>query len=152
MLRLSKGKRATGSIKQLPEDFKVEEITQNGTILKLDTKYSARRSLGVEAKEGEFTVFVMQKTTGTPPMLSSPWRRCTQQGHQIGGICRHKGQNRAVDPALQHIRSHARADEGDKDKGRKDKRGMEIDSKIELGMLAGNHFTITVRNVKNRNR
>lgn len=62
MLRLSKEERAIGSIKQAPEDFRVEEITSNGTILKLDTQYSPAQLGMQEVPEGKFTLFVLQKT------------------------------------------------------------------------------------------
>ncbi len=62
MLRLAKGKRAKGIIKSRPEDFRVEEITANGTVLEIGKHYSPE-ILGMNNEpEGKFSVFVMQKT------------------------------------------------------------------------------------------
>ena len=61
MLRLSKGERALGTIKNSAEDFIVEEIAQNGTPMNIDTQY-APDVLGMQPDpEGKFSVFVMQK-------------------------------------------------------------------------------------------
>ncbi len=52
---LSKSKGIHGSIKNSPEDFIVEEIGLNGTILEVN------KQLTSEGKEGEFTHFILQK-------------------------------------------------------------------------------------------
>lgn len=61
MLRLSKGKRAKGVIKSVPEDFRVEEITQTGFTLELGKTYSPSMLGLEELQEGRFSVFVLQK-------------------------------------------------------------------------------------------
>lgn len=61
MLTLSKSKGIGGKIKQSPEDFVVEEITKNGTVLKLDKTYTAD-DIGAETlQSGKFSEFVLQK-------------------------------------------------------------------------------------------
>ena len=86
MLRLSKGNRAKGSIKQFPEDFKVEEIAQNGTILKLDTEYSPEQ-LGMPASgDGRFTIFVLQKTNWNTAYALKMVAKATHRGIKSAGF------------------------------------------------------------------
>ena len=60
MLTLSKTDGIGGTIKNRPEDFVVEEITATGAVLEQGTVYGPER-LGMEPKDGDFAVFVMQK-------------------------------------------------------------------------------------------
>jgi tRNA pseudouridine13 synthase len=148
MLRLSKGKRATGSIKGAPEDFKVEEIASNGTILKIDSSYGPEQ-LGVEAKDGEFTVFVMQKTGwNTAHALKSIAQRANRGIKSVGFA----GTKDRIAQSTQLCSIFGATPEqisAIRIKDIKINGAWKSDSKIELGMLAGNHFTITVRNVGN---
>ncbi len=52
--------QAKGTIKKTPEDFIVEEIAENGTVMELGKKYSAG-DLGFVEEDGVFTLFVLQK-------------------------------------------------------------------------------------------
>ncbi|MDE1866037.1 MAG: tRNA pseudouridine(13) synthase TruD [Candidatus Micrarchaeota archaeon] len=146
MLRLSKGKRAKGAIKGAPEDFKVEEISSNGTTLKIGTSYRPEQ-LGLEEREGNFTIFVMQKTGwNTAHALKSIAQKANRGMKSIGfagtkdrisqstQLCSIFG---AEPDLIRQIRIKDIQING----------AWKYDSKIELGMLAGNHFTITVRNV-----
>ena len=61
MLTLSKTEGIGGAIKQMAEDFVVEEITENGTVLEINEQYKAK-DLGMQVDGGgKFTVFVLQK-------------------------------------------------------------------------------------------
>ncbi|MCL4403697.1 tRNA pseudouridine(13) synthase TruD [Candidatus Marsarchaeota archaeon] len=61
MHRLSKQRRQAAALKQSPEDFVVEEITESGQILEVGRAYDAE-SAGMSASDdGKFTTFVLQK-------------------------------------------------------------------------------------------
>ena len=59
MLRFSKRRRAAGEVKASPDDFVVNEITQNGTVL--SHKEHSPEELGFKVGSGSFAVFVMRK-------------------------------------------------------------------------------------------
>jgi tRNA pseudouridine13 synthase len=146
MLRLSKGKRATGTIKGSPEDFKVEEIASNGIVLKIGQHYTAAELGFQEAPEGQFTVFIMQKTGwNTAQALKSVAQRANRGLKSVGfaGTKDRMSQSTQLcsifgpEPAqISNIKIKDIAING----------AWKSDSKVELGMLAGNRFTITVRN------
>ncbi len=61
MLKLSQSEGIAGKIKESPDDFVVEEIAKNGTVLKVNQKIMPE-ALGVQTSpDGKFVVFVMQK-------------------------------------------------------------------------------------------
>lgn len=146
MQRLSRGKRATGSIKQFPEDFKVEEITTNGTILKLDTDYTAEQ-LGMGANDGKFTVFVLQKTNWNTALALKMVARAAHRGIKSAGFAGTKDRISQSTQLCSMFGAEPDQLKTVKIKDIKINGAWKHDSKIELGLLAGNHFTIKVRDV-----
>ena len=61
MENLSKIKKVKAEIKRAPEDFLVQEITANGTILSLDKAYLPGELGFSEQESGKFVVFILQK-------------------------------------------------------------------------------------------
>jgi tRNA pseudouridine13 synthase len=152
MLRISKGNRATGSIKQFPEDFRVEEITQNGTVLQLDRQYSPSE-LGMEAKEGGgFVVFVLQKTNWNTAHALKEVARATHRGMKSVGFAGTKDRVSQSTQLCSMFGAEPEQLNGLRIKDIKINGAWKYDAKIELGMLAGNRFTIKVRNVKGADR
>jgi tRNA pseudouridine13 synthase len=146
MLRISKGNRAKGSIKQFPEDFRVEEITQNGTVLKLDTEYTAE-ALGMAQKEGPFTIFVMQKTSWNTAHALKMVAKVTHRGIKSAGFAGTKDRISQSTQLCSMFGAEPEQLKGVRIKDIKINGAWKGDAKIELGMLAGNHFTIKVRDV-----
>jgi tRNA pseudouridine13 synthase len=144
MLRLSKGKRASGSIKRSPEDFKVEEITSNGTVLKIGAKYGPEQ-LGFEGKDGEFTVFVMQKTGWNTTQALKAIAQKANRGVKSVGFAGTKDRIAQSTQLCSLFGSEPDKVSSIKIKDILINGAWKSDSKIELGMLSGNHFTITVR-------
>jgi tRNA pseudouridine13 synthase len=147
MLRLSKGKRATGSIKSSPEDFKVEEITQNGTILKLDTKYTPAE-LGLEEKEGEFAMFVMQKYNWNTTQALQNVAQKVHRGIKSTGFAGTKDKTAQSTQLCSIFGADLELLRSINLKDVKINGAWKSDKKMELGMLSGNHFTITIQNAK----
>jgi tRNA pseudouridine13 synthase len=145
MLGLS-GKRATGSIKQAPEDFRVEEITPNGVILKLDTEYSPDQ-LGMQASDGKFTVFVLQKTNWNTAHALKMVAKATHRGIKSAGFAGTKDRIAQSTQLCSMFGAEPEQLKGVRIKDIKINGTWKSDAKIELGMLAGNHFTIRVRDV-----
>lgn len=145
MLRLSKGKRATGSIKSSPEDFKVEEITQNGAILRLDTKYGPAE-LGLEEKEGEFAVFVLQKNNWNTTQALQAVAKKVHRGIKSVGFAGTKDKTSQSTQLCSIFGADPQLLKEINLKDVKINGAWKSDSKVELGMLSGNHFTITIKN------
>ena len=83
MLRLSRGRRVAGAIKASPEDFVVNEITQNGTVL--SQKEHSFEELGLKGGSGSFAVFVMRKRNwNTIQALKEAARSCGRGAGSIG--------------------------------------------------------------------
>ena len=149
MLRLSKGNRAKGSIKQFPEDFRVEEITQNGTILKLDTEYSAEQLGMQEPDDGKFTIFVLQKTNWNTAHALKMVAKATHRGIKSAGFAGTKDRIAQSTQLCSMFGAEPEQLKGVRIKDLKINGAWKGDEKVELGMLAGNHFTIKVRGVSN---
>lgn len=146
-----KGNRATGSIKQFPEDFRVEEITENGTVLEIDRQYSPAE-LGVEAKDGDFAVFVLQKTNWNTASALKMVARATHRGMKSAGFAGTKDRISQSTQLCSMFGAEPEQLSGLKIKDLRINGAWKHDSKIELGMLAGNRFTIRIRDVKGADR
>ncbi len=85
MLRLSGYERQLGQIKNSPDDFIVQEICENGTVLELNKTYDSA-DLGYEdILEGKFVSFVMQKRNwNTAQALVEIAKHCHRGKSSIG--------------------------------------------------------------------
>lgn len=145
MLGLS-GKRATGSIKQAPEDFRVEEITSNGVTLELDREYSADQ-LGMQPSDGKFTVFVLQKTNWNTAHALKMVAKATHRGIKSAGFAGTKDRISQSTQLCSMFGAEPEQLKGVRIKDIKINGAWRSDDKIELGMLSGNRFAIKVRDV-----
>lgn len=85
MLRLSKYERQKGQIKNSPDDFIVQEICENGTVLELNKTYGAADLGYEEIVDGKFVSFVMQKKNwNTAQALAEIARHCHRGKSSIG--------------------------------------------------------------------
>lgn len=144
MMRLSKGKLAKGTIKASPEDFKVEEIAENGTILKLDSKYEPQQLGFEEKKDGEFTLFVMQKSGWNTSQALKAIAQKANKGLKSTGFA---GTKDRISQSTQMCSIFGAEPEQLRSIRIKDisiNGAWKSDQKMELGMLAGNHFTIKI--------
>ena len=145
MLRLSKGSRARGRIKSTADDFRVEEIARNGTILGIGNEIRAE-SLGMdENPEGKFALFVMQKRDWNTTQALKTLARRMRRGIKSTGFAGTKDRTsvstqlcsmfgvRAHD--LRHIHVKDIAING----------AWQSSTGIRIGDLLGNRFSITVR-------
>jgi tRNA pseudouridine13 synthase len=145
MLRLAKGQMAQGTIKSKAEDFVVEEITSNGTVLEVGKTYSPD-ILGLgEDLEGRFLIFVMQKTNWNTAQALKTLARKFRRGIKSTGFAGTKDRT-SVSTQLCSIfglkpqelaRVHI--------KDIKINGAWQGSDKVEMGGLLGNRFGITVR-------
>ncbi len=147
MLRLSKGKRATGTIKQSPEDFRVEEITPNGTVLELGREFTAPTLGMAEPADGKFTVFVLQKTNWNTASALKAIAKATHRGIKSAGFAGTKDRISQSTQLCSMFGAEPEQLRGVRIKDIRINGAWRHDAKIELGMLAGNRFTIKVRGV-----
>lgn len=144
MLRLSKSERARGVIKADAEDFKVEEITQNGIVLEIGKTYS-HEDLGLAEEEGNFSVFVMQKKNWNTIQALKAIAKRFRRGVKSTGFAGTKDRT-SVSTQLCSIF-------GVKPEQLLDMHIKDISingawnsaSKIEMGKLLGNRFLIRIK-------
>lgn len=147
MLRLAKGQRARGAIKSRAEDFLVEEITGNGTILQINRKYSASDLAMQEDPNGKFAIFVLQKTNWNTSQALKAIARRFRRGVKSTGFAGTKDRTSVstqlcsifgVKPeelGLIHVKDISVNGAW---------RGAD---KVEMGGLIGNRFSVTAREV-----
>ncbi len=148
MLTLSKSEGIGGMIKQAAEDFVVEEITENGTVLETKRQYSAN-DLGMQVDGGgRFTIFVMQKMNwNTIQALKriAAWQR---RGIKSVGFAGTKDRT-SVSTQLCSIYGVTPEQLGDvRLKDLKINGAWRANEGIKMGELLGNRFTILVKDVK----
>ncbi|MCW6160116.1 MAG: tRNA pseudouridine(13) synthase TruD [Candidatus Micrarchaeales archaeon] len=148
MLALSKSEGIGGAIKQAAEDFVVEEITENGTVLEAGQQYSAK-DLGMQVDGGgRFTVFVMQKSNwNTIQALKriAAWQR---RGIKSVGFAGTKDRT-SVSTQLCSIYGVTPEQLGDvRLKDLRINGAWRANEGIKMGELLGNRFTILVKDVK----
>ena len=148
MLTLSNGRKTKGRIKSSAEDFIVEEITRNGTVLELDRSYSSD-ALGLDvADKGKIAIFVLQKmnwnTSQALRAIAKKFRRGTKSTGFAGTkdriskstqLCSLFGAN---SEELKRIHIKDISING----------AWQADSKIKLGDLLGNRFSVMIRDIE----
>jgi tRNA pseudouridine13 synthase len=148
MLTLSKGRKMACRVKSQPEDFVVEEIASNGTVLERGLTYSAPMLCMEDANEGKFSIFVMQKSNWNTLQALKAVARKLYKGIRSMGFAGTKDRM-SVSTQLCSLYGAAPSDLMQihiKDVSINGAwRGAE---KIKLGELLGNRFTITAREIK----
>ena len=148
MLTLSKSKKMVCRIKSQPEDFIVEEISENGAALELGRSYTPDE-LGFDiAEEGKFTIFVMQKRDWNTTQALKAVARRLRKGAKSTSFA---GAKDRISVSTQLCSIFGATPDELLQVHQKDIsincawRGAE---KIKLGQLLGNRFTITAREIE----
>ncbi len=128
-------------IKQDSKDFIVEEISQNGTILKKDSIYTAQ-DLGFESKEGKFAIFVLQKENWNTMQALREISRRFRRGIKSVAFAGTKDR-RSISTQLCSIYGVNASELSNINiKDIKINGSWQSDKQVELGYLTGNHFII----------
>ncbi len=146
MDRLSKSKRIIGNIKSQPSDFIVEEISENGTILKLDSIY-APETLGFKNNDaGKFAAFIMQKENWNTLQALREITKKVGRGIKSVSFAGTKDRSSISTQmcAIYGIKSEQLSSMHIKDI--KINGHWQSDTPIKLGSLLGNHFIISISN------
>ncbi len=144
LVYLSKTKGIGGNIKNTPEDFIVEEIMEDGTLLEKDKKIT--REQGSEGG-GEFTHFILQKTNwNTFDALREIGKRlkCSLKSFGYAGT---KDRN-AITTQLASV--YQKEVNSVKIKDMRILGSWKAEKKVSLGDLMGNRFTIRVKTGKRK--
>jgi tRNA pseudouridine13 synthase len=148
MLTLSQRGKATGRIKTKPEDFVVEEITKNGSVLEMDKRYSPIE-LGFEpSADGNISLFIMQKKGWNTLQALKELARKLRRGIKSTGFA---GTKDRMSISVQLCSIFGATPEELANVHLKDvsiNGAWKASEKIKLGDLLGNRFTITARDVQ----
>ncbi|MGI0100418.1 MAG: tRNA pseudouridine(13) synthase TruD [Candidatus Micrarchaeaceae archaeon] len=152
MLRLSKGARASGSIKERAEDFRVEEITSSGHVLHIDETYSPG-SIGFDdISNGKFSVFVMQKTNWNTAQALKAVARKFRRGVKSTAFAGTKDRMSVSTQLCSIFGAEPKDLSNIHIKDIKINGSWRGGEKIKVGDLLGNRFGISVRNASGAER
>jgi tRNA pseudouridine13 synthase len=150
MLTLSKTPGIGGVIKDTPEDFVVEEITKNGTVLELGKMYTGNDLGYPEAgPEAKFTVFVLQKKDWNTIQALKVVARKSRRGVKSVGFAGTKDRNSISTQLCSAFGIAAEQIANTKFKDIQINGAWTSDTEVKMGDLSGNRFTITIKNAKN---
>lgn len=146
MLRLSKGNRAEGIVKSRAEDFIVEEITSKGFVLEKGRTYTPEM-LGLEEQDGNFSIFVMQKTNWNTAQALKTIAKRFRRGIKSTGFA---GTKDRISVSTQLCSIFGVRPDGLPKIHVKDvsiNGAWSGTGKVEMGDLLGNRFGITARSI-----
>ncbi len=132
-----------GKIKGSAEDFVVEEITKNGTVLEVNGQYTAQ-DIGLESKPGKFSVFVLQKRNWNTLQALREIARRNRRGIKSAAFAGTKDRSSV---STQLCSLFGATPEGLLAMHMKDIRingAWLSDSQVKMGDLLGNRFTISI--------
>ncbi len=145
MLRMASIKGISGKIKEKPEDFVVEEIAKNGTVLKLNTKFSCE-NLGMQASQaGKFVVFVMQKRDWNTMQALKVLAKKAGRGIKSTAFAGTKDRAAVSTQLCSIFGANAERLATLHVKDITINGAWQSDTGVELGGLTGNRFAVTVR-------
>lgn len=149
MLTLSKSNGTGGTIKSSPDMFIVEEISKNGTILKVEKEYCGANLGEKESEEGKFARFVLEKRNwNTVEALREIARKFGRGTKSVGYAGMKDRTGRTVQLAsIFGIDSHRLQSVHLKDVSING--AWQSDEGLSIGDLIGNHFAITISDPKN---
>ncbi len=146
MLRLSKTEGIGGAIKDVAEDFIVEEIALNGTVLEIG-KQCTREELGLPeaSQDAKFTVFIMQKTNWNTIQALKVLAKRLGRGIKSAGFAGTKDRTSVSTQLCSMFGVKPEQMLGMHMKDISVNGAWSSDNEVKLGDLSGNRFTITVR-------
>ncbi|MGC8651929.1 MAG: tRNA pseudouridine(13) synthase TruD [Candidatus Micrarchaeia archaeon] len=144
MMTLTRSKKAQGAIKQLPEDFVVQEITKEGVVIEASRHY-AGNELGMKSEAGKFAVFVLQKREWNTVQAVRAVAKKFRRGMRSAGFAGTKDRM-SVSTQLCSIYGIDHAGlESVHIKDLQINGAWQSSTGIKLGMLSGNRFAVRVR-------
>jgi len=144
LAHLSKTPGIGGALKESPEDFVVEEMAQDGTVLKIGKAF--RRKPG----KGRFTLFVLQKSDWTTPQALKALGERLGCGPKRFGYAGTKDRKALTTQLCSAWEVPPERLMDVKVRGIQINGAWASEKGLELGDLAGNSFTVTVRGAKPR--
>ncbi len=149
MLTLSKTNGIGGAIKDTPDDFLVEEITETGAVLELNKLYTPT-DLGIQEPEGDtkFTTFILQKKDWNTTQALTTIARRFRRGIRSMGFAGMKDKKAISAQMCSVFGIKPEQVRGLKMKDVKINGAWKSSDSVRMGQLAGNRFTITVKDVK----
>ncbi len=144
MENLSTVKKVKAEIKRAPEDFLVQEITSNGTVLSLDRAYLPGELGFSEQESGKFVAFVLQKRDWNTAQALISLAKTLGRGRKSVSFAGTKDRV-SVSTQLCSIFGAARARVASaRLKDIKVNAAWYSDSQVRMGDLLGNNFSIKV--------
>jgi len=141
------GAKARGSIKGSAEDFVVEEITENGTVLEAGRSFTAKElGFGVQP-EGRFTAFVLQKRDWNTAQALKTVARRFSRGIKSTGFAGTKDRTSVSTQLCSIFGVTPEQVLSTRIKDISINGAWRSGSKVEMGALLGNRFTVTVRDI-----
>lgn len=150
MLRLSKTKRVTGNIKASPEDFLVEEITENFKILDFDRKFS-NEDLGFEIdpkNHNVFSIFILQKREWNTVQALREIAKKFRRGFKSVGFAGTKDRNAITTQLCSIYGVYPEQLQNISIKDIDINGVWEADHAIRLGDLVGNRFHVKIKEIE----
>ena len=145
MIKMASGSAIAGKIKTNPEDFVVEEIAKNGTVIKLNQKMAAE-SLGLQpSPTGKFTVFVMQKRDWNTIQALKMLAKKAGRGIRSTAFAGTKDRASISTQLCSIFGASAERVSSLHVKDISINGAWQSDTGVEMGGLLGNRFTIMVR-------
>jgi tRNA pseudouridine13 synthase len=145
MLTLSKTDGVGGTIKGSPEDFMVEEIALNGTVLEVGKTYTGDvLGLPEASSEAEFTVFVMQKTDWNTIQALKTLARKLRRGIKSVGFAGTKDRTSISTQLCSMYGIRPEEIMGVHVKDILINGAWSSDTEVKLGELSGNRFIVTI--------
>lgn len=148
---MANGERARGILKSRAEDFRVEEITQNGTVLEIDKAYTPDMLGFDELSEGKFSIFVMQKTNWNTAQALKAIARKFRRGIKSTAFAGTKDRTSISTQLCSIFGVKPEELKGIHVKDISINGAWYGNSKVEMGSLVGNRFGIVARDASNCN-
>ena len=137
--------RVRGTIKEAPEDFKVEEITSAGVALEIGRKYKPGEIGFSEARDGGFSMIVLQKRNWNTTQALKAIANSVGRGPRSVGFAGTKDRVAESVQLATIFGAEPASLIGINIKDIAINGAWKCDRKISMGELAGNRFAIRVR-------
>ncbi len=136
--------RVRGTIKEAPEDFKVEEITSTGVALEIGRKYTPEELGFSEARDGSFSMIVLQKRNWNTTQALKAVANSVGRGPRSAGFAGTKDRVSESVQLATIFGAEPAALMGINIKDIAINGAWKCDRKISMGELVGNRFAIRI--------
>ncbi len=145
---MSKNPKVNGSIKNSAKDFVVQEITQNGTTLLLDKKYTSGDLGFSESIQGKYSLFVLQKESWNTMQALTSIAKHFGRGKKALGFAGTKDRTSVSTQLCSIYGVEASKLMAFEQNGISINGAWQSDEEIKLGSLQGNNFVIKITGAK----